>query len=75
MDTLASKYIFNDRPALGWTVEHTAYPPQEAERNLETILVRCSKEYAECTECNEVFHDRENNVSYKLPQKSTRANA
>ena len=31
LDTLASKYISFDRPAWGWTVEHTAYPSLEAE--------------------------------------------
>ena len=70
MDTLASKYIFNDRPALGWTVEHTAYPPLEAESNLETILVRCPEEPADCAVCHEVLCARENVVSQSHHRKA-----
>lgn len=63
------------RPALSWTVEHTVYPPLEAERNSETILVRCLEEYADCSVCHRVFYDRENIVSYKQSWKSACANA
>ena len=45
MLAFATQYIFYDRPTLGWTVEHIAYPPLGAGCNPETILLRYPKEY------------------------------
>lgn len=50
------------RPPPGWTVEHTAYPPLKADCNLETLLIRCPKEYADGAVCYEGFYDRKDNV-------------
>ena len=67
MDTFASQYIFSDRPALGWTVKDTAYLPQDAESNLETVLLRCSEESADCSVCHEVFLRQRESLSRSIP--------
>ena len=41
-------------------MKDTAYLPQDAESNLETVLLRCSEESADCSVCHEVFYDKGN---------------